>query len=282
MSVNTIKAGKTTALMSRLVDSEESLILPADVTAAEYTIYAVSDRDSSDRTAVDGHTGVSLTPADVLFDDLQEDAAWTEDDQGYNFRFIPADGTADPFATADTSYLVVVTLTHVFLGELTLEFYVSTLPEVGGAYYCHRRAVEMLFGASNVLQWADMDNDKDPDKILARIDWACKLATNRINSRLRGGPYTVPFALPAPEEIQTAAARLAGVELYDLRGSQDSEDEDTTDWRISSHRKAAEKALDMILDGRIELEIVKPGATYPQSVRERPRRPYDPFHHSDW
>lgn len=277
MSVNAIKAGKTTALMSRLIDSEESLIDPEDVTAAEYTVYALSDADSTDRTAVDDHTGVILTPADVLFGDLQTDAAWSEDDQGYNFRLTP-DNSTPPFATADTSYVVVVTLTHATLGELTLEFYVSTLPEIGGVYYCNRRAVEMLFGASNVLQWADLDNDRDADKILARIDWACRRATGRINARLRGGPYPVPFDLPAPEEIQDAAARLAGVELYDLRGSQDSEEEDTTDWRISSHRKAAERTLDMILDGRLELEIAKSGATYPQSVRERRHHHHDPFH----
>ena len=36
--------------------------------------------------------------------------------------------------------------------------------------YSVRSDVEMIFGVTNVAAWADLDNDKDPAKIQARID----------------------------------------------------------------------------------------------------------------
>ena len=55
------------------------------------------------RTAIEGHQDVAVTPAGVLFDMLQRDAAWTRDAVGYNFRHEIDVSQHEAFAAAGRS-----------------------------------------------------------------------------------------------------------------------------------------------------------------------------------
>lgn len=87
--------------------------------------------------------------------------------------------------------------------------------------YAVRSDVEAFYGPRNVERWADLDEDQDPAKIAARIEAALAWATSEIDDHLRGGPYPVPFVLPAPATIVDLCAKLAGAWLYASRGAQD-------------------------------------------------------------
>lgn len=129
--------------------------------------------------------------------------------------------------------------------------------------YSDRDDVEMIFGATNVAKWADLDNDEDDGKIDARVEWACEEATDRIDGRLRGGPYEVPFdGSSVPRTIVTLSARLAGVLLYDGRGVTDEEAED----RVTPHRKLVETGIAEILAGKVRLDLPQVSASYPRAV----------------
>jgi hypothetical protein len=99
------KNGSAT-LLARVVGGNGQPVVQADIASASYTAYLLDDRDADSRTAVTGHTAVSLVVADVIFDTLQTDALWTVDDVGYNFRHV-LDVSANPaFATAGRRFLV--------------------------------------------------------------------------------------------------------------------------------------------------------------------------------
>jgi len=264
-----VKAGKTLDLMARVTDADGEAIEVADVSEASYSIYSLDESDWSEDESVTGHVEVALTPADVVYDEYQTSTAWTEDDTGYNFRLQPDNGTNQPFPDEETTYLVQVALQHSTLGEIVLEWYVSTLRSLGGSdSLCTRRHVEDIFGADNVAKWADVFNDGDQDKIASRIDWACKLATAKVYGRLRGGPYTLPFDSPDALVVD-AAARLAAVALYESRGAQDVDPETGAPQNLlTTHRRQAEVTLGKIMSGQLQLDADEESAGYPQVVSE--------------
>jgi len=128
--------------------------------------------------------------------------------------------------------------------------------------YCIVSDVEMLFGETNVDKWADLDNDEDALKIAARIEWAIEEADNRIDTRMRGALYTIPFADPAPRTIETLSARLAGIALYDGRGITDQEMDD----RMAAHRKLVETTFGELISGKIRLDLTPTTGLYPRNV----------------
>ena len=72
-----------------------SLITQAAITSIKYTLYDLGFGAMDAPSAVTGHTDVSLTVADVVFDTLQTDGRWTEDSTGYNFS-LQLDASANP------------------------------------------------------------------------------------------------------------------------------------------------------------------------------------------
>ncbi|MCE5301842.1 MAG: hypothetical protein LLF97_01885 [Planctomycetaceae bacterium] len=79
----------------------------ADVSTIVYSIYLLDDADADARTAVEGHSAVSLSPADVIFDTLQSDAQASD----YNFRHQIPVSVHDAFTIAGRKYLVEYTMT---------------------------------------------------------------------------------------------------------------------------------------------------------------------------
>ncbi len=98
-------------LLARVVDAAAAVIQQADLSAAEYTIYLLDDRDSDSRTAITGHTGVALVIGTSIFDTLQTGAEWTVDDTGYNLAVTLDVSEDEAFALAGRRYLIEITLT---------------------------------------------------------------------------------------------------------------------------------------------------------------------------
>jgi len=72
---NSLNLARLTGLPSA-PDTEGTPLVQADFASITYWAY-------SNDVVVDGHDGVSLDPADVIFDTLQ---GWEADETGYNFR----------------------------------------------------------------------------------------------------------------------------------------------------------------------------------------------------
>lgn len=136
------------------------------------------------------------------------------------------------------------------------------------SYYCEKTDVEAVFGASNIEKWADLDSDGDAGKIAARIEAAIVFAHNRVDDLLRGGPYAIPIVGVAPHTIKDAAAKLAGVWLYEARGVEDF-DESSGEMlhRLSPIKRDAERTLAHIRGGALRLDLPE-ARTTPEVVTE--------------
>lgn len=116
--------------------------------------------------------------------------------------------------------------------------------------YGTRAGMEIIFGTKNISKWADANNNENAGEISDRIDWALNEATDRIDDRLRRGPYDIPFSV-APRRIETLCNRLAGVILYETpRGLID----EGPQIAISEMRDEIDNTLDAILRGREKLD----------------------------
>jgi hypothetical protein len=98
-----IVSGQTVDLSALLLANGQYATIK-DTTAIEYTIYC--EEQGGPVQAVPGHTGVTLSVADVLYDTLQTDA----EASNWNFRLRPSQALGQPFPVPGR-YLVVVTFT---------------------------------------------------------------------------------------------------------------------------------------------------------------------------
>ena len=114
-------------LLARVVGEDGRAISLTDVTAASYSVYLLDDDDADSRSVVTGHSDVSLTPADIVFDSLQTDSLWTADSTGYNFRHVLDVSQNPAFATAGRRYLVEVQLTPTSGQKIVLRFRVNVI-----------------------------------------------------------------------------------------------------------------------------------------------------------
>lgn len=113
-----MKNGSVT-LLARIVGAGGANIIRADIGSIQYSVYLLDDQDADDRTPVTGHTDVSLTVADVVFNSLQTDVLWTADSIGYNFRHVLDVSSDAAFAIAGRRYLVEYRLTPA-VGQVIL------------------------------------------------------------------------------------------------------------------------------------------------------------------
>jgi phage gp36-like protein len=128
--------------------------------------------------------------------------------------------------------------------------------------FATRQTIELIFGAANLVRWADKDNDGDAGKIAAAIAWALDEATLQLTSRLSGGPYATPFAT-TPPELVTPCARLAGVLLYDGRGITDADAEGNPTNQLAPHRKMVDQFIKSIKSGNASLSGLTSFSTVP-------------------
>lgn len=103
--------------LARVVGNDGSYLQQANLSSIAYGIFSLNPNDPDSETAVTGHSAVSLTIASVVWDTLQSDALWMNDDgeyvdaTGYNFRFQPSIASNQAFPVAGVEYLVRVTMT---------------------------------------------------------------------------------------------------------------------------------------------------------------------------
>ncbi len=119
--VTAFKGG--TARLCARVYLDGADIQRADVSSIAYSIYLLDDQDPDSRTAVTGHSAVSLTINDVIFDELQTDAQASD----YNFRHTPPISTNPAFAIAGRNYLVEYTITPTSGEKVLVRFRVEVL-----------------------------------------------------------------------------------------------------------------------------------------------------------
>ena len=114
-------------LLARIVDQGGAYVVPADITAIQYSVYLLDGQNPDSRSAVTGHAGASLVVADVVFDALQTDPIWTVDAIGYNFRHV-LDVSAHPaFAIAGRRYLIEYQLTPTAGQTILVRFRLSVI-----------------------------------------------------------------------------------------------------------------------------------------------------------
>ena len=115
------KNGSAT-LMARIVGATGVNIAQADIAAIRYSVYMLDDQNPDGRALFAGHSQVVLPVYQVVFNSLQNDATWTVDAIGYNFRHV-LDISAHPaFAVAGRRYLIEYALTPL-LGQTILVRY---------------------------------------------------------------------------------------------------------------------------------------------------------------
>lgn len=115
--------------------------------------------------------------------------------------------------------------------------------------YCTRANLEIIYGEVNIRTWADLDNNRDHDKIEERIEYACETATEELNSALAEGKYEVPFTTP-PKLVVFLAALEAGVILFEARLVTDSSPPRD---QVARQKKKYRKMLQKIKAGQIRL-----------------------------
>ena len=104
--------------LARVVGNDGSYLVQANLSSIAYSIFTLNPNDPDSETAVvAAHTATSLTVSAVIWDTLQLDALWRNDDgdyvdsTGYNFRFQPSIASSQAFPVAGAHYLVRVTMT---------------------------------------------------------------------------------------------------------------------------------------------------------------------------
>lgn len=125
--------------------------------------------------------------------------------------------------------------------------------------YVDRSYVEELFGPENIVKWADADNDRDSTKIANRVDDFIRDASAYFDDRMRGHVVELPLKTPYPATVKRIVGLIAGYRLYGIRGIDDK------NVVMRSHRKEAEKLINMILSGQTELDVVNRNV-YPEAL----------------
>ena len=100
----------TATFMARIVDINGTPIKQSDVDSITYTIYLLDEGNPGWRMSRGSHTAVELNVSDVLFDQLQKNPHWTEDDKGFNFCWTLDVSSSNAFALAGRHYLVEIRL----------------------------------------------------------------------------------------------------------------------------------------------------------------------------
>jgi hypothetical protein len=121
-----MKHGSAT-LLARIVGHDAEPITRAAVSAAAYSVFLLDDFDPDARTPVAGHDEVELAAADVVFDTLQNDARWTVDALGYNFRHTLDVSQSPAFAVAGRRYLVEYRLTPAVGQVILVRFRINVI-----------------------------------------------------------------------------------------------------------------------------------------------------------
>jgi len=125
--------------------------------------------------------------------------------------------------------------------------------------YCTETDVDTRFGGDNIDEWLDIDNDADATVRAARVAKGIEMASDEIDNILRRTCYLIPIqdaSGTAPGDVVQIAAALAGVWIYEARGSTDFARDGSPVHGQSWHRQWALDQLEAIRSGRIRIDAV--------------------------
>lgn len=101
----------TATFMARIVDINGTPIKQSDVDSITYSVYLLNEGKPESRTVDPFRSNNELNVSDVLFNQLQKNPHWTEDDKGFNFCWTMAiNRMPSPFKLAGRHYLVEIRL----------------------------------------------------------------------------------------------------------------------------------------------------------------------------
>ncbi len=118
--------------------------------------------------------------------------------------------------------------------------------------YGDQDRIEAIFGTTAIDRWSDIDNDGNATTKAARIVTALAWAYAEVNSLLRCAPYTIPLANgdgDTPQAILEVEATLAGIWLYEAKGTKDISPEGKGFHRYEFRKNWAYQVLDEIVVG---------------------------------
>lgn len=126
--------------------------------------------------------------------------------------------------------------------------------------YCIRADIEAIFGTSNILVWADMNEDQDAAAITARITLAISVASEEIDDFVRLTQYRIPLVTAddaTPVSITNLTATLAGVWLYEARGTVDFDPKSGAPYhRLAFKREEARRFLEQLRTGDRKIDAL--------------------------
>lgn len=129
-----------------------------------------------------------------------------------------------------------------------------------GSTYCTQADIELEYGATNVDEWADIDNDDNATTKAARIAEAIALAGEEIDEVLRMANFKLSAVAAdgsgTPKTINRLARVIAGLWLYEGRGAQDYTRDGTPMHGHWWRRQWAENYLDEIRRGVRKLDAM--------------------------
>ena len=121
--------------------------------------------------------------------------------------------------------------------------------------YCVQADVEQIYGIDNVQTWADLDNNKFPTDITARIVAMITQSREYIDSKLKNGPYDISTFDATEPNMNRMNSLLAGVYLYENRGINDFDPESGRSvHRLAWQRKEVDNSIMSILKGAMRLK----------------------------
>jgi hypothetical protein len=126
--------------------------------------------------------------------------------------------------------------------------------------YCTKAGIEAIYGVTNVATWADMDEDEDATKIAARIALAISVADAEIDDFARLIEKIIPLADAdgtTPVTITNLAGTMAGIWLYEARGSQDFDQKTGAPYhRLAFKLEWVQRVLDQLRTGRRKIDAL--------------------------
>jgi len=135
--------------------------------------------------------------------------------------------------------------------------------------YSTRDDLELAFGHTNILLWADLNNTALASEITARINWAIANADDELNSKLANSRYQFPLSDDSdiPPILARMSAYFAGVLLYESRGVTDVGEDGKAQHALMWHRKRVDEFIRDIHARRLVLigVTLKDGAVDPVS-----------------
>ena len=116
--------------------------------------------------------------------------------------------------------------------------------------YIEQSDIEDVFGTANIARWSNLDNLTTAVNA-TRVAKAIAYAGGFVEDQFRGSDYAVPFVGTLPAQMEGWMARLAGIWLYQNRGTTDEGPED----RMTSMKQDVLDEISTCLRGSFRLNL---------------------------